>query len=91
MNFLLDRVFANQLIEDTYIGIMGILLEEKDNRDFIINLLEKDYEHYKLDIWKPELATKKQVQLPSPVFSNVYQLFRILLEKTDEPSKENID
>lgn len=37
------------------------------------------------------MATKLHVYLPSNVFNNVYQLLRIVLQHTGDPSKENID
>ena len=86
LNFLLDRIFADQLIENIYLNVLNDLMTAQDNRNSIINLLEKDYENFKLDPWKPELATNMQVTLPGNVFRNVYHLLQIVLEKSGEPT-----
>jgi len=74
LNFMLDRIFADQLIENVYLNVLSDLMTAPDNRKSIIKLLEKDYENFKLDPWKPELAANMQVTLPGNVFRNVYDL-----------------
>ena len=91
LNFMLDRIFADQLIENVYLNVLDDLMTEPDNRKSIIKLLEKDYENFKLDPWKPELAANMQVTLPGNVFRNIYDLLQILLDKSGEPTAENIE
>ena len=81
LNFLLDRIFTEQLIEQEYLAVTSKLMDSAENRDTALSMLEKDYEGYPLDLWKPERAAKMPVLLPTSVFSNVFQLMSILLGK----------
>ena len=69
------------MIEQEYLAVTSKLMDSAENRDAALSMLEKDYESYKLDLWKPERAAKMHVLLPTSVFSNVFQLMSILLGK----------
>lgn len=53
--------------------------------------MEKDYEGYKLDIWKPEQTSQYPVQLPLAVFRNVSNVLILFFLAVDEPTDSNIE
>lgn len=82
LNFVLDRAFVEQRLNDEYIATLAKLLQQKDCREALLKLLENDYKSYEIDYMKPYEIEKRniRVSLPYVIYGNILEIFTMFLD-----------
>ena len=81
MNYILDKAFVPQPINQLYLGALKNIFNQSENRDVFISLLENDYKSYDLDYMREEpVAENVKVVLPNVIFGNLGDCIYVFLE-----------
>ena len=82
LNFVLDRAFVEQRLNDEYITTFAKLLQQKDCRESLLGMLEKDYKNYEIDFMRPYEIEKRNIRviLPYVIYGNILEIFTMFLD-----------
>lgn len=79
---MLDRAFVEQRLNDEYITTFAKLLQQKDCREGLLAMLEKDYQSYEIDYMKPYEIERRNIRviLPYVIYGNIVEIFTMFLD-----------